>query len=302
MGDERAGVDDHHAQEKIVMLRHDDKEGGRQQVHRDEKLIEHADAYLVVVARAQIVDDARKTDDEDIDKGQGVFQGQMTVVRRQRHFGQTGEMGHGQGEILLIDEPHGGKPVRGEQSEHGGKEVAPARSLKAENGEQPQGRNEIEGFRICHGTKADEEVGIEGAPHGCAVLIGPEKKEIGRENTHRCHRLADGGEHESDGRRQDDERAGDHPAVDPDEGVAVVELHHEVGGGHETGELNPPLFTGKTCRTPYGGPIDGYHGKREAAFGYSVLYSLHSMMNMNEGVAEATVGTSPCLCPQTNVD
>ena len=167
------------------MLRQDNSQGGRQQRHGYEKLVEHAGAYLVVIAGTQIVDNARQADDECKEESGDVARGESAVIRRHGHRGDAGEVVQWQGEVLLIDEPHGCKPIGCEQSVDGGEEVAPAHGVKENDGEQPKHWYETECLRICHAGQANEEIGIVGPAYGRTVLIGAEEKEVGHKDAHR---------------------------------------------------------------------------------------------------------------------
>jgi hypothetical protein len=141
--------------------------------------------------------------------------------------------------ILLEEIIAACKPVRNYQSEDGSKERLPTESHDIRGKEYPKDRNKEYDLNEGNGRDAYENECIEDSSGSMFVLISMKKGDITGRHTHHDNGSADAWKQEAGHRTEHQKGAGNHSAVDAQQGIAVVELHHQQSGDGKTGKLNP---------------------------------------------------------------
>ena len=98
-------ADDDEPEKHVAVLGLQKQEQRSEQVSPDKESKEHANAYLVIIALADIVDNAGNcADDEQYEDG-NLSYADARIVERGLKTGQRGKMASEQGEVILINKP-----------------------------------------------------------------------------------------------------------------------------------------------------------------------------------------------------
>lgn len=233
-----------------------DKEEENGEIHIGEDLVEHTCTDFILIGvgeEMEHTDDREDGNKDDTDEWLYTHGGE---VAERHEMPQCREMIGKDGVVAYIGHITQCEPVRHRQSEDGGDECADAQSHNLRTVEEPQQRYEIEQLNEVQRADAIGGIGIEGPAHGLSVLIAVEEQEIGGDDADAHHLGLTIGEEEGGHGHEHEEGTGHHPAVDTDEGIAVVEFHHEIGGEDRHEECCPHLAGPQTAQCPYYEGID----------------------------------------------
>ena len=241
VGNERCSVHDHDASQFLVVLRLQDEKCQGHEVQHNQRLVDHAGANLVGIARADEVncsDETQQDDEREIDH---LVDGYLRVVEQLPVVDELHEMGDEPVCVVGVEVVACREPVGGDDSYQGGEEGADAERVGEEYHHQPEYGQIVDGLYEHQGGESDAEEGIECPSAGCLVLVAVPDDEIEGDEAH-CHdaRL-ERRVRKSCHRDESQKTARHHAAVGAHQGIAVVEFHHQQGGDDGEGKLHPDV-------------------------------------------------------------
>lgn len=265
-------MDDENAQQEVVVLGLEYKKNNREERDDEKKLINHLRAQFVATSLAHEVDDARDGQEYQKNGGNNLIVSQKNMIQRGKiELCQPLEMAQRGIEIVLDEEIHRQEPVGSEKAEQRSEKRARTEGLQAHGHQKPEERHEIENFHEEKTGDAEGQKCCEDGHHGQSVLIGVEEKDVENDETQTDDTTANRRKQKRGHEREHEEGARHHTAVDTNERVGVVQLHHQQRGESQNRRLHPHFLSHSTEHQADDDAIDGGQRQSPAALGNLVL-------------------------------
>ena len=174
MADEGTRGDDDDTQQQVFMLRLGYQEYYRDDIEECQRVIDLANANLIVETRAQIMDQTchEQADEEDKDQDVGkteggIVEGELEVTQRYKMLQQGLEI-----TLIAPEDPCQQAPVGQQNAQQGCQESASRQGEDKEHHHDPVDGDKPEGMDFHQTAETEEDERVEGEAHGLLVLIG----------------------------------------------------------------------------------------------------------------------------------
>ncbi len=259
MGDEDAGAHGHDAQQHLGMLGLQHCKDHREAEHGDEQVVDHARADLIEETVAQEMDGADDAQQQHKDERYHQVLVKHLIVEQRVERGDRRYM---TGQVLGVAHHQivgAHKPIGRKQADDAGPKRAPAERHHVAPQHDPQEGHEEHNLDEGERGHAQTEKGIEHPARRLFVLVGLEQRHVEGDDAQLHNGALHVGERHRGHGRKHQEGARHHAAVDADEHIDVVELHHQIRRDDHAPEGHPhlPVDEHASCRPHQDGIYQG---------------------------------------------